>query len=1171
MSLNVVNVVIERGATHILSLLHPLLPNADHPRVTWARLYGSSRGLAIAAAQSQHAGLTVVLAPDAASVAQLEQEVRFFGSDVEVLALPDWETLPYDVFSPYEDIVSQRLETLYRLPSLSAGILIVPVATLMQRIAPRAFLDAHSLILKRGERLDRERFRARLGAAGYSSVSQVMTHGEFAVRGSIVDLYPMGSRLPYRIDLFDDEIESIRCFDPEQQTSLEVVPAIRLLPAHEFPTDDEGIKRFRQNFRIAFEGDPNASLIYREVSQGTMPAGIEYYLPLFFPETATVFDYLPAATLFIHTDELLSCAARFEAEVTDRYEQRRHDRERPLLAPEHLFLSPQELEERLTASRCVSVQRQELEQPAAHRAVNYDTRPLPDLTIRARSAEPGGALHRFLESRSARVLFVAETAGRLDHLQEVLRGFDLRPQQVNDWLHFRDSPIDIAITVAPLEHGLDAGDASGYRLVVITEHHLFGERVQQRRRRRAAQRDAEAVIRDLTDLREGAPIVHEDHGVGRFLGLQKLAAGGVEAEYLALAYAGGDKLYVPVSSLHLVSRHTGASPENAPLHRLGGDQWQKIKRRAAEKARDVAAELLEIYARRAAREGHAFAVHDDEYAAFAAAFPFEETPDQQKAIEDVLADMAAPRPMDRLVCGDVGFGKTEVAMRAAFVAVQNGRQVAVLVPTTLLAQQHHQTFIDRFADWPVRIESLSRFRSPKDQRNIIQGLQAGCIDIVIGTHKLLQGGIQFKHLGLVVIDEEHRFGVRHKERLKALRAEVDTLALTATPIPRTLNMSLSGLRELSIIATPPLRRHAIKTFVNQWNDGLIKEAGLRELKRGGQVYFLHNEVESIERTANQVRALLPEALVRVAHGQMRERELEQVMLDFYHQRFSVLVCTTIIESGIDVPSANTIIINRADKLGLAQLHQLRGRVGRSHHRAYAYLLAPPKGAMTPDAAKRLEAIEALEDLGIGFTLATHDLEIRGAGELLGEDQSGQIQEIGFSLYNELLERAVKALRAGQLPDLEKAPAHAAEVDLGVPVLLPDSYVPDVHTRLVLYKRIANAADQDALRELQIEMIDRFGLLPDYAKNLFEITQLKLKLAPVGVVKVEAGAEGGRILFGAEPKIDPAKMVQLIQRQPQVYKLDGADRLRFKERMDDLGQRIETITGLLNTISLKHAA
>ncbi|HKH20145.1 MAG TPA: transcription-repair coupling factor, partial [Gammaproteobacteria bacterium] len=940
-----------------LSPLTPLVPTVKHRRVNWGQLYGASRGLAIAAAQARHQGLSVVLTPDVHTATYLEQELRFFGS-AEVLAFPDWETLPYDVFSPYEDIVSQRLQTLYRLPSLTDGVLIVPVVTLMQRLAPRSFLDQHSLMLKQGERLDRESLRVRLEAAGYSYISQVMTHGEYAIRGSIIDLYPMGSRMPYRIDLFDDEIESIRSFDPAQQTSVATVEHIRMLPAHEFPTDETAIKRFRQNFRIAFEGDPNSSLIYREVSGGRMPAGIEYYLPLFFDATATIFDYLPRNTLFFQSDDVLIAAQAFEKEVDERYEQRRYDRERPLLHPEQLFMSMHSIETRLEASSVIDVQLFKHEAPDNKTVINYKSAALSDLSIRARGQDPGNGLRSVLEAQSARVLFAAESAGRLEYLMDVLRGFDLCPVQVEGWQDFLASDAKLAITIAPLEQGLYVADEQNRGLILVTENQLFGERAQQRRRRQRSTRDANVVIRNLTDLHDGAPVVHEEHGIGRYLGLQRLAAGGIEAEYLTLEYAGGDKLYVPVASLHLISRYAGASPDNAPLHRLGGDQWQRIKRRAANKVRDVAAELLSIYAQRAARQGHSFTVSGDDYAAFAAGFPFEETPDQQKAIEDVLRDMAASQPMDRLVCGDVGFGKTEVAMRAAFIAVQNSRQVAVLVPTTLLVQQHYQTFIDRFASWRVRVEPLSRFRSAKEQQAIVEGLIAGHIDIVIGTHKLLQRGIKFKNLGLVVIDEEHRFGVRHKEKLRALRAEVDTLALTATPIPRTLNMSLSGLRELSIIATPPVQRHAIKTFVTQWNDILIQEAGLREIKRGGQVYFLHNDIETIERIASQTRALLPDASIKVAHGQMRERELEQVMLDFYHQRFNVLVCTTIIESGIDVPSANTIIINRADKLGLAQLHQLRGRVGRSYHRAYAYLFAPPKGAITPNAAKRLEAIES---------------------------------------------------------------------------------------------------------------------------------------------------------------------------------------------------------------------
>jgi transcription-repair coupling factor (superfamily II helicase) len=748
-------------------------------------------------------------------------------------------------------------------------------------------------------------------------------------------------------------------------------------------------------------------------------------------------------------------------------------------------------------------------------------------------------------------------------LTDHLHGFGIRPAQVDGWSAFLQGRDPLGLTVAPLEKGLWLEDPD---LAIITETQLYGERVRQERRRRARERDSEAIVRNLTELAEGAPVVHEEHGVGRYLGLQTLEVGGTTTEFLVLEYARGDKLYVPVSSLHLISRYTGVSPEHAPLHRLGGDQWDRIKRKAAERAHDVAAELLDIYARRAARSGVAFPSPGDDYATFAAAFPFEETPDQLQAIEGVLADMADPKPMDRVVCGDVGFGKTEVAMRAAFVAVQGGRQVAVLVPTTLLAEQHFENFSDRFADWPVKVESLSRFRTAKEQKAILEGLAKGTTDIVVGTHKLLQSNVGFKNLGLVIIDEEHRFGVRHKEQMKALRAEVDVLTLTATPIPRTLNMAMSGLRDLSIIATPPVERHPIKTFVSPWNDALVQEAVLRELKRGGQVYFLHNEVETIENQAQKLEALIPEARIQVAHGQMRERDLERIMRDFYHQRFNLLVCTTIIESGIDVPSANTIVINRADKLGLAQLHQLRGRVGRSHHRAYAYLITPPPKEMTEDARKRLEAIESMEDLGAGFTLATHDLEIRGAGELLGAEQSGQIEEIGFSLYMDLLERAVQALKAGRTPQLDRPLDHGAEIDLGIPALLPADYLPDVHTRLVLYKRIASAGSPEELKELQVEMIDRFGLLPPPAKNLLDITQLKLRAQPFGIKKIEAGPAGGRVLFGPEPKVDPARVIRLVQTAPKEFKLDGGDKIRFFRDLADPTQRISRVSQLVEQLT-----
>ncbi|MCC9001828.1 MAG: transcription-repair coupling factor, partial [Candidatus Competibacter sp.] len=1052
---------------------------------------------------------------------------------------------------------SQRLTALYRLPQRKRGVLVVPVATLMQRLAPRDYLDRYALLLKVGEKLDSEDFRRRLEAAGYVCVSQVVEHGEFAVRGSIIDLFPMGAERPYRIELFDDEVESIRDFDPDTQLSVAKVKQIELLPAREFPLDKETISRFRQAYRRQFEGDPQRSAIYRDISAGNAPGGIEYYLPLFFEQTATLFDYLPEATLVVLLEGVTEAMAAFREQLMDRYEQHRYDAERPLLPPPALFLEAVQVERAL--ARYLRVELRE----AGDGGTNYPTAPPPVLPLEPRAERPTAALENFLAEFPGRVLFAAESAGRREVLLDTLRGYGLKLQVCESWTEFlAREDLRLALTVAPLEQGLLLTDPP---LAIIAEPQLYGERVRQVRRR-TSNRDPDAIIRNLTDLNPGTPVVHEEHGIGRYAGLERLEVAGIDGEFVVVEYAGGDRLYVPVASLHLLSRYTGASPESAPLHKLGSGQWEKVRRKAAEQVNDAAAELLDIYARREARPGHAFSLTETDYFAFAAAFPFEETPDQQAAIEAVIADMRADKPMDRVVCGDVGFGKTEVAMRAAFVAVQDGRQVAVLTPTTLLAQQHHQNFLDRFADWPVRIELLSRFRSAKQQAQTLQALAEGQVDILIGTHKLLQEGIQFKRLGLTIVDEEHRFGVKHKERLKSLRTEVDVLTLTATPIPRTLNMAMAGLRELSIIATPPVGRLAVKTFVGQWNKALIQEACQRELKRGGQIYFLHNEVETIQRMATQVAELAPGARIAIAHGQMRERDLEQVMLDFYHRRCNLLICTTIIESGIDVPSANTIIINRADKLGLAQLHQLRGRVGRSHHRAYAYLIVPPRKAMTVDAVKRIEAIESLEDLGAGFMLASHDLEIRGAGELLGEEQSGQIHEVGFTLYMDLLERAVQALKAGRVPELDRPLDHGPEIDLQSPALIPDDYLPDVHSRLILYKRIASARDDGELRELQVEMIDRFGLLPEPVKNLFRVTGLKLRATPIGIKKIEASPKGGRIVFGPEPKVDPAKLVQLIQQQRSVYKLDGKDKLRFVKELPDAETRVAEVEKLLAGIA-----
>jgi transcription-repair coupling factor (superfamily II helicase) len=1145
------------SSLNVAKQIQAALPPDNRQPLRWGQLYGTAPALLIAAA-TRFRGLILVIAPDSQTALRLETELRVFGGEeLEILAFPDWETLPYDGFSPHQDILSQRLATLYRLPQRRSGVLVAPVATLMQRLAPRDYLDRYALLLKVGERLNLDLFRQRLEAAGYACVSQVAEHGEFAVRGSILDLFPMGAERPYRIELFDDAVESIRDFDPDTQLSVAKVDHIQLLPAREFALDKESITRFRQSWRRQFEGDPQRSLIYREVSAGHAPGGIEYYLPLFFEPVATLFDHLPESTLAIRLDGVAAAMAAFQEQIMERYEQHRYDAERPLLPPPVLFLEATQVEQAL--ARYPRVELYE----AGDGGINYPTQPPPALPFQPRHERPAEALEQFLVEFPGRVLITAESAGRREVLLDTLRGYGLRPVICSGWAEFlAREDVLLALTIAPLEQGLWLTEPP---LAIIAESQLYGERVRQVRRR-VQSRDPETIIRDLTDLSLGAPVVHEQHGIGRYAGLQRLEVAGIDGEFVVVEYAGDDRLYVPVAALQLLSRYTGAAPENAPWHKLGSGQWEKAKRKAVERVNDAAAELLDLYARREARPGHAFTLSEADYAAFAATFPFEETADQQTAIEAVIADLRSSKPMDRVVCGDVGFGKTEVAMRAAFVAVQDGRQVAVLTPTTLLAQQHYQNFLDRFADWPVRIELLSRFRSPKQQAETLQALAGGKVDILIGTHKLLQDSVKFQQLGLVVVDEEHRFGVRHKERLKALRAAVDILTLTATPIPRTLNMAMAGLRDLSIIATPPAGRLAVKTFVGEWNPATIREACQRELKRGGQIYFLHNEVETIQRMAAQVAELAPGARIAVAHGQMRERDLEQVMLDFYHRRCNLLICTTIIESGIDVPSANTILIHRADKLGLAQLHQLRGRVGRSHHRAYAYLIVPPKSVMTADAVKRIEAIESLEDLGAGFLLASHDLEIRGAGELLGEAQSGQIHEVGFSLYMDLLERAVQALKAGKVPELDRPLDHGPEIDVQSPALIPDDYLPDVHSRLILYKRIASARNDEDLRELQVEMIDRFGLLPTAVKTLFRVTGLKLRALPVGVKKIEAGPKGGRLVFGPAPKVNAVKLVELIQRQAKVYKLDGRDKLRFIKELPDVEARAVAVEKLLEAIT-----
>lgn len=1155
-------------------LVAPDAPNkaADHRQ--WGQLHGCSNALAICESAREHAGLTLVITRSTDEAIRLEQAIRFFldlpaeedgaaisEDGLELLSLPDWETLPYDLFSPHQDITSRRLRTLHRLPSTQRGILVVPARTLMHRLAPPSYLQGNTLLLKTGENLDIEAWRYQLEAAGYHHTENVYEHGEYAVRGSILDIYPMGSNLPYRIDLFDDEIETLRTFDPETQRSIDRIEQIELLPANEFPWHQQARSGFRNRWFEHFPDADKDAPVYQDVSNGITPPGIEYYLPLFFEQTATLFDYLPKRTLVFTADGLNDAVEAFDAETRSRYEDRRHDRLRPILPPGELFLRQDEVFAALKGYPRVTTSAGPCDGAGA---VNCAAEPLPDVAMDGRAADPAARLRAFVEQFPGRILICAESSGRREALIENLSENRINPGATTDWQSFISTAEgNLAISIAPMEQGMVLNDQG---IALITETALFGERVIQRRRRDKATETDDAGYRDLSELRVGAPVVHIDHGVGRYKGLETISAGGESNEFLTLEYAGGSKLYVPVSSLHLISRYAGTDEEHAPLHKLGTERWSNAKQKALEKIRDTAAELLDVYARREARKGFQFEDPKEAYRAFAAGFPFEETQDQQMAIQAVFEDMTSEQPMDRLVCGDVGFGKTEVAMRAAFLATWSGKQVAVLVPTTLLAQQHYESFRDRFSDTPVSVELLSRFRSGKQTSKAMEAIEEGRADIVIGTHKLLQGGVKFKNLGLVIIDEEHRFGVQQKEKLKALRAEVDMLTLTATPIPRTLNMAMGHLRDLSIIATPPARRLSVKTFVRQRDDIMVKEAILREILRGGQVYFLHNDVATIEKTAEDIRQLIPEARVGVAHGQLRERQLEQIMSDFYHKRFNVLVCSTIIETGIDIPSANTIIIERADKFGLAQLHQLRGRVGRSHHQAYAYLLTPPPRSISADAKKRLDAISEAQDLGAGFMLATHDLEIRGAGELLGEEQSGQIETIGFTLYMQLLEEAVKAIREGRTPNAELPLSHGTEMNLRIPALIPDDYLPDVHNRLLLYKRMASVKNEDSLRELQVEMIDRFGLLPAPAKNLVRQTRLRLRAEALGITKVDAGRDWVRLEFGASTPVDPLTLVRKVQSAPDRYGLEGANSFRFRLNDDSTDGKLDAIEAMLSELS-----
>ncbi len=1133
-----------------------MLFSSVHLSPRYTHLSGSADALALAQLAERQSPL-IVIAANALEAQRLVEEIPYFSPKLRVHLLPDWETLPYDHFSPHQDLISERLATLHHIRSDACDVVIVPITTALYPLPPVEHLAAYTFFLKRKEKLNLAQLREQLTIAGYSHVQQVLTPGEYCVRGGIIDLFAMGSVLPYRIDLFDDEIETISTFNVDTQRTLYPVPEIRLLPAREFPMDEKGQATFRQNFRDRFEGDPSRARIYKDVSKGIASSGIEYYLPLFFEQTATLFDYLPKqATLCLHHD-IDDAITAFSKDAASRYNLLRGDPQRPLLEPKELFLDAERF-----FIRAKDFARLDILQSQGATLTQCPTSPVPNIAVDRRADIPTQAFQDFLQNYKGRVLLLADSLGRREIISGYLQEYGLTPTVCEDYASFLADKQRFMLGTALVQQGftLDEDDYA-----IVTETELYASQPRTRSARAAKRSNVEHMLRDLSELKPGDPVVHEQHGVARYQGLVNLDLGEGENEFLLLEYAGNDKLYVPVSQLHVIGRYSGGSPEGAPLHKLGSGAWDKAKRRAMQQVRDTAAELLNLYAQRATRKGHAFTLTPHDYDAFAADFGFEETADQAAAISAVLQDLQSDKPMDRLICGDVGFGKTEVALRAAFVAAMGGKQVAVLVPTTLLAEQHFQNFSTRFADWPIRIAELSRFRSAKESTQALKDLAEGKLDIIIGTHRLIQKDVKFHNLGLVIMDEEHRFGVQQKERLKAMRAEVDVLTLTATPIPRTLAMSLEGLRDFSVIATAPQRRLSIKTFVSSYSQGVIREAVLRELKRGGQVYFLHNEVDTISNMLEKLEALLPEARIRVAHGQMNERELESVMRDFTHQRFNVLLCTTIIETGIDVPTSNTIIMNRADRFGLAQLHQLRGRVGRSHHQAYAYLLVDSMDGLTTQAKKRLEAIQAMEQLGSGFYLAMHDLEIRGAGEVLGESQSGEMQEIGFSLYNDMLGAAIASLKQGHEPDMAHPLGVTTEINLHTPALLPNDYCGDIHQRLVIYKRFANCASQSDLDDMQQELIDRFGLLPEPAQTLLDSHRLRILAKPLGIAKVDASSEAIVIQFVPNPPIDPMKIITMIQSKRHI-KMSGQDKLRIESKHEDLKLRIAAVSNFFKELA-----
>lgn len=1144
------------------NIFAPPCPKDKYEVIHWGYLPGASLPLAISALSQSQAQPLLLVNKDKLSAAQLYDDLKSFlthRSDIEIIFFPDWETLPYDNFSPHEDLISERLKCFATLGQRRRVIIITAVTTLVQKLPPPTFIHNYTFILKCGMAIQVDALRHQLSQGGYISVSQVREHGEFAVRGGIVDIFPMGSREPFRLDLLGDELDTIRTFDPETQRSLVSLDEITLLPAHEFPLDEAGITLFRRQWRENFLGNPLLSPVYEAVSQGIAPAGIEYYFPLFFEQTGTLFDYLSPDAVLIQIGNVYEASEQYWQEIQMRYEQRNLGSHRPLLPPAHLFLAPNEL-----AQLSKTLPRIQLDhfKEGIKKEIYFAVEPMPELLVDHKSTAPFQKLQQFI-AEHPRVLLSTESTGRREAVRELLLSHQILPTLCESWQDFQEKNISLGLTISPLQEGIISGDPV---FSIITENQLFPYHVPQKRRRKVSTIDAASLVRDLSELKMGDPVVHIEYGIGLYCGLTTLEVNRITNEFLVLQYADADKIYVPVTSLHLISRYSGSKSEGVVLHKLGNPKWAREKKQAKATIRDVAAELLAIQAQRAGRAGFSYAPPNTAYYDFVSEFPFEETPDQTRAIEQVIDDMVVPRSMDRLICGDVGFGKTEVAMRATMLALQSSKQVAILVPTTLLAEQHFINFRDRFVNTGARMEHLSRFRSTKESEAVLKDLVAGKVDCVIGTHKLLQRDIQFKNLGLVIIDEEHRFGVRQKEHLKALRAEVDVLALTATPIPRTLNMSLAGLRDISIIATPPLKRLSVKTFVLERNAPIMQEAISREIMRGGQVFFLHNKVETIRHIADEIIQLVPQARVEVAHGQMPERQLEKVMTDFYHQRFNVLVCTTIIENGIDIPSANTIIIDRADNFGLSQLHQLRGRVGRSHHQAYAYLMTPHPKNMTKDAEKRLEAIHTLGELGVGFNLAMQDLEIRGAGELLGEEQSGNIDAIGYSLYMEYLNNAVEALKQGKTLNLDQVgQTEQCECNLQIPAFIPHEYIHDVNVRLILYQRISTAKNMKALDDLQVEMIDRFGLLPSQVKYLIQLTTLKLQAVNLGIKRLEANSQGGKIEFQENPKVNIEQVMKLLRLKPAAYKMASSAILRFIKPNDSAEMRLKIVEEVLQEL------